>query len=70
MNYRQLIKHFGSQQRAADAIGVTQATVSRWNCKRGIPPYKQLIIERITNGELASDPDVLPPQPIRNCITV
>lgn len=61
VNYAQLVKFFGTQQKAADAIGVTQASVCRWNTETHgrIPPLQQFIIERITGGALKVDADVL-----------
>lgn len=54
MTYDQLIKHFGTQQKAALAINVKQPTVSGWK-KDGIPLMRQYNIQVITGGILQAD---------------
>ena len=54
MTYEQLLDFFGSQSKAADAIDVNQSSVSLWK-DAGIPPLRQLHIERITFGKLKAD---------------
>jgi hypothetical protein len=54
MNYDDVIKFWKTQQGAADAIGVSQASVCRWR-RGGIPLDKQFIIEVITGGKLKAD---------------
>lgn len=47
-----LIKHFGSQENLAFAVGVKQGTVTGWlNKKHGISERNAVIIEILTNGK-------------------
>lgn len=59
MEFDQLIKHFGSQVAAADALGVTQPTLSNWKSRGRIPNLQQLRIQHITRGKLKANPDIL-----------
>jgi DNA-binding transcriptional regulator YdaS (Cro superfamily) len=59
MKFEQLIKHFGSQVQAADAIGVTQPTLSNWKKRGNIPHLQQLRIEHVTKGKLKAAADIL-----------
>jgi DNA-binding transcriptional regulator YdaS (Cro superfamily) len=59
MKFEQLIKHFGSQVMAADAIGVTQPTLSNWKKRGSIPHLQQLRIEHVTKGKLKAAADIL-----------
>lgn len=59
MNFDKLIKYFGSQVAAADAIGVTQPTLSNWKKRGRIPHLQQLRIEHATGGKLKASPDIL-----------
>lgn len=59
MKFEQLIKHFGSQVQAADAIGVTQPTLSNWKKRGSIPHLQQLRIEHVTKGRLKAAADIL-----------
>jgi hypothetical protein len=54
MTYDQLIAFYGSQQKAADAIGVWQSAISPWK-KSGIPYGRQLEYEKLTNGALVAE---------------
>ncbi|MCG7598377.1 helix-turn-helix domain-containing protein [Halomonas sp. McH1-25] len=50
-----LIKHFGTQEQTATALGVKQGTVSGWATGRhGISEVHALMAERITNGAIAA----------------
>ena len=53
MKKKDVIAYFGSQQKTADALVMTQASVSRWG--DDIPRLRAFEIERITNGELKVD---------------
>lgn len=59
MNFDQVIDHFGSQVAAADAIGVTQPTLSNWKKRGNIPQLQQLRIQHITKGKLKAAPEIL-----------
>ena len=39
MNYRQLIRHFGTQSEAARQLGIPQSTVSAW--RESFPRWRQ-----------------------------
>lgn len=46
-----LIKHFGTQEKTALALGVKQGTVSGWVTGRhGVSEVHALMAERLTNG--------------------
>lgn len=53
MTKTEVIKHFGTQQAVADALGVTIGAVSQW--KEDLPANRQALIELITGGELKAD---------------
>lgn len=59
MNFDKLIAHFGSQVAAADAIGVTQPTLSNWKKRGHIPHLQQLRIEHATKGRLKAAANIL-----------
>lgn len=56
MKIDQVIKHFGSQVAAADALGVQQPTISNWKTRGRIPHIQQLRIEHVTEGKLKAQP--------------
>lgn len=48
-----LIKHFGNQQKTAEALGVKQGTVSGWATGRhGVSEVHALVAERLTDGAI------------------
>lgn len=53
MTYQQLIEHFKSEQKAADALGIKQPSINAW--KDGIPFPRQFQIQVITGGVLQAD---------------
>lgn len=59
MKFEQLIKHFGSQVQAANALGVQQPTISNWKKRGSIPHLQQLRIEHVSKGKLKASPDIL-----------
>ncbi|WP_028865058.1 Cro/CI family transcriptional regulator [Psychromonas aquimarina] len=48
-----VINFFGTQEKTARALGVKQASVSRW--PKEVPQRRAFEIERITNGALKAD---------------
>ena len=54
-----LISHFGTQEKTAAALGVTQGTVSAWHSRGEVPILRQMQAERITDGALKADPEAL-----------
>jgi hypothetical protein len=59
MNFDQLIKHFGTQSKAADALGCSQPTLSNWKTRGRIPGIQQLRIEHLTKGRLKAEKSIL-----------
>jgi DNA-binding transcriptional regulator YdaS (Cro superfamily) len=53
MKKEDVISFFGTQEKTARALGVKQASVSRW--PEDIPSLRAFEIERITNGALKAD---------------
>jgi DNA-binding transcriptional regulator YdaS (Cro superfamily) len=51
MTYDQLIKHYGTQAAAAQALGLSQPSVWAWK-DRTIPYDRQCQIQVATNGKL------------------
>ncbi len=54
MTYDQLIEYFGTQQAAADAIGIKQPSVAEWK-ENGIPIPRQAQYELATDGNLRAE---------------
>lgn len=53
MKIEQAVKHFGSQVKLAETLGITESAVSRWNDRGGIIPIKQALrLVDMTRGEL------------------
>lgn len=51
--YERLVAYFGTQAKAADALGVDQASVSNWvRGKNGMSPLVAMKAERLTGGVL------------------
>ncbi len=48
-----VLSHFGTQQKVAAAIGISQRAVSGWG--EVVPMKRALQIEQATNGELKAD---------------
>ena len=57
MNTQDLIKKFGTQAGAADAINVSRQGFNRWHleCNGRIPLEAQVHIEVLTNGRFRAD---------------
>ena len=53
MDKKRVIEHFRTQAAAADALGLQQATVSRWG--EVVPLHVALRAEEATAGELKPD---------------
>ena len=51
------IKHYGTQQKLADALGMSQASVSEWG--EYPPALRQLQLQQITRGKLKAEPGLL-----------
>lgn len=59
MKFDQVIRHYGSQVAAADAIGVTQPTLSNWKKRGRIPSLQQIRIEHLSKGKLKAAAEIL-----------
>lgn len=59
MKLDQVVKHFKTQTAAAQALGVTQPTLSNWKKRGFIPAIQQLRIEKVTKGKLKADKGIL-----------
>ena len=55
MTTDELINHFGTQQKAAKAIGISQPSVAGWIKAGSIPLPRQYQIQVITGGALQAD---------------
>lgn len=51
-----VIKYFGNQLKAAEALGLTRGSVSQW--REVIPEKQALRVEKITEGALKYDPSL------------
>jgi len=49
---KQLVRHYGSQRAAGEALGVTQQAVSGWK-KKGVIPRQYQFIALLDMGEYA-----------------
>lgn len=63
MTYDDLIKHYGTQTAAGEALGqlgegdgkgIRQSSVSEWK-EKGVPLYRQAQYEVLTRGRLKAD---------------
>jgi DNA-binding transcriptional regulator YdaS (Cro superfamily) len=46
----ELVAYFGTQDKMADALEVTQGAVSQWIATGGLPARRAIEVERITKG--------------------
>jgi DNA-binding transcriptional regulator YdaS (Cro superfamily) len=51
-----VVKFFGTQVKAAIALGIRQSAIANWVMRGFIPPLRQLHIEKVTRGKLKADP--------------
>ena len=54
MTYDELIEFYGTQKAAAEALGLSQPSLSEWKDK-GIPPPRQAQYELLTKGKLKAE---------------
>lgn len=55
MNPKQVIDYFGTQEKAAEALGLRQPSIAGWVGDGEIPLVRQYQIELATNGKLRAD---------------
>jgi hypothetical protein len=58
MTFNDLVVHFGTVQKASEAIGFTRQTIYDWR-DRGIPDHRQLEIQKTLKGALKADRAVI-----------
>ena len=57
MTTEDAIKHYGTQTKLADALGIKQGSVSGWG--EYPPALRQLQLQQITRGKLKAEPGLL-----------
>lgn len=60
MTYDEVLTHFGSQKAVADALDLSQPSISDWRRLGSIPHIRQLQLEHLTGGVLKADELELP----------
>lgn len=61
-NVERAIRSVGTQKAVAEALGVQQATVSRWKKSGRVPPERVLALEAISGiHRSVLRPDIYPP---------
>jgi transcriptional repressor of cell division inhibition gene dicB len=53
MHKQDAVSYFGTQQKLANALGITQGTIGGWG--ELVPMGRALQLEKITNGALKAD---------------
>lgn len=59
MKPQDVIKYFGTQSAAAEALGFGQSSIANWVARGKVPPISQLKLEIITGGKLKADKQIL-----------
>lgn len=59
MTYSDVLRHFGTQVAIAQALGITQPTVSAWDGE--VPSKYQYQLEVITSGQLRAEESLRAP---------
>ena len=54
MKTSDVVQFFGTQCKAAEALGMAQSSIASWGDSP--PDARQLLVERVTNGQLKADP--------------
>ena len=55
-----VLNHYKTQQLAANALGLAQASIAKWLDKGVVPELRQLQLEALTGGALKADAGILP----------
>ena len=62
MTPNQVIEHYGTQASVAEALGLSQPTISMWVSRKRVPPLQQLRLEILSDRQLKADPKILKPK--------
>ena len=54
MKKSEVLEHFGTMEKVAEALGITRMAVSQWPGDH-VPMRRQYELERVTKGELKAD---------------
>ena len=65
MKFEDALKHYGSRNRIAKALGCTRQNITRWAFD-GIPLVQQYRLEELTGGKLKRTEPVAPPRTRRS----
>ena len=57
-----VVAHFGTQQKVADALGISKQAVSRWHKQKVVPRGAAYQIQVLTAGKLQVDPSAYGPK--------
>lgn len=60
MTTEEAIKHYGTQQAVADALGIKQSSVAEWG--EYPPALRQVQLEMLSKKKLRADPAALNPK--------
>jgi transcriptional repressor of cell division inhibition gene dicB len=55
MTFQQVVDHFGSVRKIAEALGIGRKAVHAWK-NIGVPILRQYQIQTLTNGALVAEP--------------
>ncbi len=55
MNAKQVVEFFGTQVKAAQALGIAQSSIAEWVSSGDVPMVRQYQIEIATEGQLRAD---------------
>jgi hypothetical protein len=55
MKFQDLVDHFGTQRKVAEALGISKQLASYWK-RAGIPIGRQYEIQVLTGGKFRADP--------------
>lgn len=55
MTLEQINKYFGSSRQIAQLLGISRQAIDNWRRRGYVPIKRQLIIEKLTCGQLKAD---------------
>ncbi len=59
MTLDELIDYYGSGRKACEALGVVPQNYTRWKRENKIPYVQQMRLEKITEGVLRAESDII-----------